>query len=450
MVKLAILLFAYLVAAPLVGLLARRQSWLCPLLFFGMILLTAIPEDLWTVTPGNILWYRGHVSGFLFSLQTMAAIALLIACWKKSSDLLPARTFLTVYGIWFVASAVSVVFAMSIDLGLMAIWKYCQPALIFAAAFLYMHKHGEDAFSIIAGALIVGLCIQVPLVLKQRFLDGYDRPWGAFVHSNNLGMWAYLGAIPLFAHALSKMKRWKEAVPALVATGAAGICILLSLSRAAIAVFVLAAILLIASNWIATRNRKVGIIAIGLLAASILAGVLAGPKIATRFKDGDYLGETDLRTALNETGAVMFNDHPMTGVGWNNFALVNSRPHPDYSSILEKWHAQTKGTYIDTRFFRRNPLPESVWWVALAETGAPGAFATVLLLLASFLIIARAAVLTLAEDPWHWFFIGLFIAMSFLLAHTFIERILIVVTPVTTLWLILTAAALARISATSK
>lgn len=445
MVKLAILIFAYLAIAPLVGLIARRAAfaWMRPALFFGMILLTGLPEDIWTVTPGNILWYRGHISGYYFSLQTMAAIALFIASWSGIRSLRGTGLFLLIYALWLGAGCLSIIGAQSIDLGLMALFKYSQLVFVYVAAFLFFREFGARAILIMATALAIGLCVQVPFVLTQTFTQE-NRPWGVFVHSNNLGMWAYMAAIPLLAHALSRSNNWRHALPWLIATGAGAIAILLSISRAAIAVFALAVILLIVAYGIHSKSRR-AVIAMAILAVFMSGGVfLAGPKITERFRDGDYLGESDLRTALNESGAAMFNDHPARGVGWNNFALLNSRPYPDYSPIIEDWHFKINHHPFDPRYFRQNPLPESVWWLGLAETGIPGGFTTALLIGYSFLLIIRAAFCSEKSDPWRWLFIGIAVTTAFVCAHTFIERILMVVTPVTTLWLVFTAAALAK------
>jgi hypothetical protein len=245
--------------------------------------------------------------------------------------------------------------------------------------------------------------------------------------------------------ALASETSWKLTTLALIAVGAGGISILLSVSRASIVIYAFACLVIICSYWFVTRSKRSGIAAAAILIMCIAGGIVVGPKIAERFKDGDYLGDSDLRTALNTMSRAMHKDSPVTGIGWNNNGIVNSRPCPKYSTILEEFNKMHRGyDEADPRHYRRNPLPESVWWLTLGETGYLGLAGLLSLFTISYIIIIRAAFAHPNSSPWQWFFISIALIMTLTYAHSFIERILICVPPVTTLWLIYIAAALAR------
>jgi len=88
--------------------------------------------------------------------------------------------------------------------------------------------------------------------------------------------------------------------------------------------------------------------------------------------------EEDLRDILNRQSGAMLHDHPVKGVGWNNFGIMNSRPGGDaYSEILEEWDRERGFTIYDENYYQ-NPLTESLYWLWLAETGYPGFISFVL------------------------------------------------------------------------
>jgi hypothetical protein len=79
--------------------------------------------------------------------------------------------------------------------------------------------------------------------------------------------------------------------------------------------------------------------------------------------------EEDLRDLLNRRSAAMPADHPVLGVGWNHFGLLNSRPWGDRSSeILKEWD-RGRGFTIHDENDWANPLTESLYWLWPAETG---------------------------------------------------------------------------------
>jgi O-antigen ligase len=119
----------------------------------------------------------------------------------------------------------------------------------------------------------------------------------------------------------------------------------------------------------------------------------------------------------------MLRDHPVLGIGWNNFGIANSRPRGDqYSEILEEWDRDRGFTIYDENY-HANPLTESLYWLWLAETGWLG-FGSFLLFAAATLwwtlrsaIAGRGTLLgTLAA--------ALFIGLLICYGHGTVERIL--------------------------
>lgn len=119
----------------------------------------------------------------------------------------------------------------------------------------------------------------------------------------------------------------------------------------------------------------------------------------------------------------MLADHPLLGVGWNHFGILNSRPRGDrYSEILEDWDRERGFTIYDENYWA-NPLTESLYWLWLAETGWLGFAGFCLFLLATLLAVMRAS--WRQRRTWAGAFaLGLLVALSICYLHGTVERIL--------------------------
>lgn len=152
---------------------------------------------------------------------------------------------------------------------------------------------------------------------------------------------------------------------------------------------------------------------------------------------GDDSPKNDYRLVLNQQSAAMLADHPLLGIGWNNFGLVNSRPQGvKYSQILERWE-QNRGRKIYPEQFMANPLTESFYWLALAETGALG-FAAFLLFAGLTLWHGLRSTVGFWNSPLGLLLWGVTVALAVSYFHLQVERILVQTKNLTT-WVIFCA-----------
>ncbi|MEN9975529.1 MAG: hypothetical protein RLZZ282_1535, partial [Verrucomicrobiota bacterium] len=171
-----------------------------------------------------------------------------------------------------------------------------------------------------------------------------------------------------------------------------------------------------------------------------LCGVLVLLKAADTYalrEGGDSSPKNDLRYALNQQSAAMHEDHPWVGIGWNNFGLANSRPLGlKYSQILERWEAN-RGSRIYPEKFMANPLTESFYWLAIAETGALG-FVAILLFLGISLWHGVRSTVYFWKTPSGLLLYGISVALGVAYLHLQVERILVQTKNLTT-WIIFCA-----------
>jgi O-antigen ligase len=152
---------------------------------------------------------------------------------------------------------------------------------------------------------------------------------------------------------------------------------------------------------------------------------------------GDDSPKNDLRFALNQQSAAMYRDHPLVGIGWNNYGLANSRPlGMKYSRVLERWE-QNRGRRIYPENFRANPLTESLYWLLLAENGALG-FAAFLLFAAITLWHGLRATIGFWKSPLGLVLAGATVALAITYFHMQVERVLVQTKNLTT-WMMFCA-----------
>jgi hypothetical protein len=82
----------------------------------------------------------------------------------------------------------------------------------------------------------------------MRYLDGYFQIKGWFEHQNPMSMWAYMSACVVFAAAMHKDIKGRLLWLCLAAFAAAGLCVLLSVSRAALAAYAIGAAVMLADG----------------------------------------------------------------------------------------------------------------------------------------------------------------------------------------------------------
>jgi hypothetical protein len=263
-------------------------------------------------------------------------------------------------------------------------------------------------------------------------MGGY-RVMGWFEHQNPMAMWSYMIALPILGMALSKGISRRDVALGFAAFAGAGLVVVLSVSRAALAAFGVGTVLVLIGSFVqGVTARRVTFALLGTL-----GGALVMLKAADTFMErmgNDSSPKNDLRFALNSQAAAMHADHPLVGIGWNNYGLANSRPDGlKYSQVLERWE-ENRGRRIMPEMFRANPLTESLYWLLLAENGTLG-FAAFLLFAALTLWHGLRATGFYWKSSMGLVYFGMTAALGITYFHVQVERVLTQTKNLTT-WII--------------
>jgi hypothetical protein len=433
--KVLVIATAYLGIGPLLGFylkgrdLARRVT-----LGFMAWCLVRPPSD-FTLMLYSIPQYRGHCRGFEFNFLEAIALGLAVtALLERRKDFRWMPPGLWAWLLWIGVGLLSVPGALNPTYALMPVFKFAKMGFVFVGVFAALHDE-RDMRAVMRG-FAIALIVQVVICLWGRYVHGGYRVTGWFEHQNPMAMWSYSLAFPILGLALSKETSPRDVMLFFSAYGAAGLVVVLSVSRASLAAFVVGSLLVMGGAFL--QGITVRRMALAMLGA--LAGVVIMAKAADTFMDrmgGDDSPKNDLRFALNQQSAAMHRDHPLTGIGWNNFGLANSRPMgTQYSQILERWE-ENRGSKIYPEKFMANPLTESFYWLALAETGTPG-FAMFLLFAALTLWHGLRSTAGLWKSPLGLLLLGLTVTLAVSYAHLQVERILVQTKNLTT-WVIFCA-----------
>ena len=425
LIKILLALVAYGAFAPWFGgWLATRRNWQRGV-FSLMLVLTAVRPGNFMLMIGSIETYRGHTKGFEISLIEVFALALIFAV---RSTPVPGRAKLPpglgLYLLWCGIGLVSAAGSYEPLYSLMSACRFLKGALTFTGAALYLRDEEDLRWPL--GALAGAVFHQSLLCLKMRLLDGSWQVKGWFEHQNPMAMWCYMSAVPILALALWPKVKGPLLWVCFAGFGGAGLCILLSVSRAALMAYIVGTVIVLAMAWLRGFSVRVaGFTLMGAISA-VLVFFFALNSFRARLdevKNSSQVVELDLRDILNKQSVAMLKDHPLVGIGWNNFGIANSRPRGElYSDILEQWDKERGYTIYDENYYA-NPLTESLYWLWLAETGWLG-FGSFLLFEAATLwfalrnAIARRGTLMGAVAA------ALLVSLTICYLHGTVERIL--------------------------
>jgi Tol biopolymer transport system component/O-antigen ligase len=223
---------------------------------------------------------------------------------------------------------------------------------------------------------VLGLSfLGVPKQLGERVTDTsvIGRPFGTIIHPVFMG--AVMGSLALFA--LSLGVTLKRSATKLAALALVVVCLgplYLAHTRAALVAFAMIAFVVLA---VAVVHRHLEWSTIGKVVLVLLVGVvLFWPQLSGKFLEnfstGHFTEEVDSRRELNDIAGEMIDDHPVTGVGLNNFELVMG-PYEKYGII-----------------FFNNPV-HNLYLLYLAETGIVGFAGVVLVGVGLYNVAVRLA-----------------------------------------------------------
>lgn len=429
LIKLLIAFALYGGLAPLLGMMmATRRSWQRAL--FGLLMfMPSLQPGRITFMLGSIDTYRGHVKGYEVSFIEVFSLALIIAVLNGPRDpLMPRRAKLPpgtlIYLGWAFIGLFSIVNAWEPTYVFMTFVRIFKSTLIFAAAALFLRDEKDLRAAIIG--LASSLVVQAWICLKMRYIDGYFQIKGWFEHQNPMSMWAYMSACVVFAAAMHReIKGWLLWL-CLAAFGGAGLCVLLSVSRAALAAYAVGAGLVLFMAWIRGPGMKIALTTLMAVLGAVMVMMFAMDSLNSRMKEvqssKDNTAE-DLREVLNRQSKAMLLDHPLLGIGWNNYGIANSRPHGfKYSEVLEEWDRERGFTIIDENYWS-NPLTESLYWIILAENGSIG-WGVFMLFEVLTLWYGLRAIRHGGNSMMGYVAFGIVVALAICYPHGMVERIL--------------------------
>jgi len=421
LLKALIIAGAYGIVGPVLGWWLARHRQAERACFCLMLFMTGWAPSKLTLMLGSIEFYRGHTKGFEFSLIEVVAVALIVCAANRRPPgfrWMPPGSWLWLS--FCLLSLGSFGVALNKLYVLMAFWKFAKIILVFMAAY-----HGlrdlEDLRWLLR-TIAAMLLVQVFVALKLRYFDGRWQVHGWFEHQNPMAMWAYLAALPLLAGALAPQTKTRETKFYLAGFMAAGLLILLSVSRGALAAFSIGSVLVIGLAALrGFSGRLLGVAAGGVVCAA-LAALLAMDSFAARVKEASSrVEEQDLRAVMIVQSKAMLHDS-WVGIGWNNFGVANSRPLGKYSEIVEDWDKSRGFTIYDENYYA-NALTESLYWLLLGENGYPGFSGFVLFLLLTYWWCLRAT-LQYWRSLTGWVAGGLLVALTLIYIHGTVERVL--------------------------
>lgn len=245
---------------------------------------------------------------------------------------------------------------------------------------------------------------------------------GWFEHQNPMSMWSYMLAFPILGLAISKEISTRDVVLYFSGFASAGLVVLLSVSRASLAAFVIGSVIVMMGSFLqGVTRRRIGLTVVGAI-GGIAAMAMAADTFMARM-GVDESPKNDLRWALNQQSGEMLHDSPWVGIGWNNFGLANSRPLGNkYSAVLERWE-RNRGSAIYPKNFMKNPLTESLYWLVLAENGLLG-FSAFMLFALMTLYQGIRTTLHFWKTSLGLFLFGVLVALAITYFHGQVERVL--------------------------
>ncbi len=420
LIKVLVIAFVYLGVGPMLGVYLKGKDTARRITLGFMAWWLVRPPSDFTLMLYSIETYRGHSRGFEFNFIEAIAIGLaLAALLEKRKDFRFLPPALWAWFLWIAVGLLSVPGALNPIYALMPAFKFAKMGFVFVGVFAALHDE-RDVKAVMRG-FAVALIMQLILCLWGRYVLGGFRVMGWFEHQNPMAMWSYMVAMPILGLAISKETSPRDVILFFCAFAAAGLVVVLSVSRASLAAFAVGSVLVMLGSFVQGFTvRRVTLAVVGGL-GGILVLAMAADTFMERMGEDDT-PENDLRFALNQQSAAMSRDHPLTGIGWNNFGLANSRPQGmKYSAILERWE-QNRGSAIYAKNFMANPLTESLYWLLLAEIGVVG-FSLFLLFALITLWHGLRSTLHFWKTPLGLFLFGVTVALAITYFHGQVERV---------------------------
>lgn len=356
-----------LIAVPLIGhwmrARPRARRWLVGALGFLPFIGEAVTMNL-VVDPT----YHGDSIGIEITLLDLVAATLFVAQLGRRARKSPHAIARWSYFGWTLLSLVG---ASLPTYGLFSAWKLLR--MFLALRVVAVETLDSRSGPALLRGMMLGVLYTTYLALDQRYLQGILRCRGALPHSNTLGMAVNLIAPIALALYLAREGGWLTALT----FAAASVCDILSQSRVCLLLFVVASALVFATSLVRRfEGRKLGV-ALGALLLGSVAGLYAADAIIDRVQRAPK-ESAEAREHFNEAAGLMLRDHPLTGIGINQYShVLSSDGYADEVGVLE----------VD-----RHGVAHHIYWLTLAELGFPGLILFLALLAGPLWVAAKGAI----------------------------------------------------------
>ncbi|ROS01510.1 O-antigen ligase-like membrane protein [Sinobacterium caligoides] len=357
--KYVIFFFTLFVAVPAGYLLASQSKVVERLVIFFYVFFGCHMADINFI---SLEAYRGTSKGFEIGMIDMVMYILVLLVIKRKQQYpivwLPPGSIL--YFIYFFFSCLSTVNAEEPIYSAFEMFKMVRMYIYFWAWYNYCQSEEQlDTLLHSFGAIIFYTWF---VVVQQKYLHGVFQSSGPFPHQNTLVL--YMATLGSVAHALILNRRSARPLLWFVLFAMCGFCVVATLSRAGLALFLLnAAIIFTISIFIRNRGNKQlskrkTVFAILMPIIGILALFKAADSIIERFETAPEQSK-QTRILLAEAAIKMANDKTM-GVGLNNFGLVINPPY-SYGSHIPMIN--------EDDLYETHGLVETAYLLVAAETG---------------------------------------------------------------------------------
>lgn len=264
--------------------------------------------------------YRGPERGFELNLTDLCAWALVIALLNKHKKAIKWLPYNSIpLACLFLVAIISTLGAPEKLYASFALFKLVRAYIIYWAVANTLRTNVPRE-SIWRGVLMLGMYVNY-LCLKEKYLGHIYRVPGPFDHSNTVPLYLNLAMPALLIWGLcDKNMSKRNSLLSIITSLLMVFSVLITYSRAGLALSVGAMVFTIIAANIRARSAKVTLVSVCVFIALCIGGALTMKSIQDRVKNAPESSE-EARVEFNIAAKMMLADHPL-GVGINNFSAV--------------------------------------------------------------------------------------------------------------------------------
>jgi len=355
--KYVIFFAVMLIGVPLGYTFSLKHKNIERAIFFLMVFFTVKMEDINFVSrETERLTSKGFEIGMV-DICTMI-IFLVVLHSKSTKGRIPKGA--QWYFVYFGLSVVSILNADFVLFSMFEVWKMIRMYVYFWTIYNYIDTDTKY-FDFLKGVAAITIFVFYE-VIKQKYLEGKFQTAGPFPHQNSLVMYMIIYGSIAFSYLVNKIDlTLDKLVVWLMIFGMASVSVISTLSRAGLALYAFAIVVVLGLSFINGINPKKVVITILLMIMSLAVLAKAWDSISERFRTAPEESAL-VRVALAQAAVKMANDGSLMymGVGLNNFGRAINPPYP-YSSHIEM--------HDDEDEEERNGLVETIYLMIAAESG---------------------------------------------------------------------------------